>query len=223
MRHPWPAEGAYVDILDSTLECVSKHEQWKTWRNLSSVASGKKLTVSNSWIKLSSDRLNYCPLSFITLLFPHIIPVFSSTLCSEIPQDDEETLGSKSFRVLLRYHHFVHSQRFEDNRESPQFYFKIPYIGRFSDITQNRVRKLINRLCKPIDIKLLFSTLKIKHLFNVQDPLPERICLRSVRNCDDLSFLKSFTRSSTVQYFSKNFCCCFLLSWGIDLGNQLCF
>ena len=45
-------------------------------------------------------------------------------------------------------------------QESPKFFFKIPYIGRFSGIAQHRVRTLVNRFCKPVDIKLVFSTFK---------------------------------------------------------------
>ena len=65
-------------------------------------------------------------------------------------------------------------------QESPKFYFKIPYIGRFSGIAQQRVRTLVNRFCKPVDIKLVFSTFKIKNLFNVKDPLPDRLRTRVV-------------------------------------------
>ena len=55
-------------------------------------------------------------------------------------------------------------------QESPKFYFKIPYIGRFSGIAQHKVRTLVNRFCKPVDIKLVFSTFKIKNLFNHRGP-----------------------------------------------------
>jgi len=54
----------------------------------------------------------------------------------------------------------------------PKQYFKIPYIGHFSGVAQQRVRKLINRFCKPFDIEFVYSTFKIKTLFNVKDPLP---------------------------------------------------
>ena len=54
-------------------------------------------------------------------------------------------------------------------QESPKFYFKIPYIGRFSGIAQHRVRKLVNQFCKPVDIKLVFPSFKIKNLFNVKN------------------------------------------------------
>ena len=57
---------------------------------------------------------------------------------------------------------------------------KCSYIGRFSGIAQHRVRTLVNRFCKPVDIKLVFSTFKIKNLFNVKDSLPDRLRTRVV-------------------------------------------
>ena len=47
-------------------------------------------------------------------------------------------------------------------------------------MAQHRVRTLVNRFCKPVDIKLVFSTFKIKNLFNVKDPLPDRLRTRVV-------------------------------------------
>ena len=49
-------------------------------------------------------------------------------------------------------------------KESPHFYLKIPLIhwAVLSGIAQNRLRKLVNRFCKPVDIKLVFSTLKLR-------------------------------------------------------------
>ena len=41
-------------------------------------------------------------------------------------------------------------------RETPKFYFKIPYIRHFSVTAQRSIRKLANQLCKPIDIRLAF-------------------------------------------------------------------
>ena len=55
---------------------------------------------------------------------------------------------------------------------SPTFYFKLPYIGLFSVVTQKRVRHLIKRYCNDLDIKLVFSSFKIGTLFGVKDPIP---------------------------------------------------
>ena len=41
---------------------------------------------------------------------------------------------------------------------SPTFYFKLPYIGHFSVVTQKKVRHLVKRYCNNLDIKLDFSS-----------------------------------------------------------------
>ena len=51
-------------------------------------------------------------------------------------------------------------------------YFKLPYIGFFSIITQKKVRHFVKRYCNNIDIRLVFSSFKIGNLFNVKDPVP---------------------------------------------------
>ena len=44
---------------------------------------------------------------------------------------------------------------------SPTFYFKLPYIGHFSVVTQKKIRLFIKRYCNDLDIKLVFSSFKI--------------------------------------------------------------
>jgi len=38
-----------------------------------------------------------------------------------------------------------------EKQEFPKHYFKISYIGHFSGVAQQRVHKLMNRFCKPLD------------------------------------------------------------------------
>ena len=54
-------------------------------------------------------------------------------------------------------------------------YFKLPYIGHYSKITQKRLTTIINRYCLPLEIKLVFSQYKIKNLFSFKDPLPSHL------------------------------------------------
>ena len=49
---------------------------------------------------------------------------------------------------------------------------KLPYIGHFSVLTQNKIRHFITRYCNDLDIKLVFSCFKIGNLFDVKDPVP---------------------------------------------------
>ena len=52
--------------------------------------------------------------------------------------------------------------------------------GHFSVTAQRSVRKLANRLCKPIDLRLVFTTFKVRNLFNVKDAVPEGLRTRVV-------------------------------------------
>jgi len=54
----------------------------------------------------------------------------------------------------------------------PTFYFKPPYIGHFSAITQKKIRHFVKRYCNDLDIKLVFSSFKIGNMFGVKDPVP---------------------------------------------------
>ena len=75
---------------------------------------------------------------------------------------------------------------------SPTFYFKLPYTGHFSVVTQKKIRHFIKRYCNDLDIKLVFSSFKIGNMFSVKDPVPDRLrrvwfislheCLLSRRN-----------------------------------------
>ena len=65
-------------------------------------------------------------------------------------------------------------------QETAKFFFKILYVGHFSVTTQRSIRKLANRLCKPIDLRLVFTTFKVRNLFNVKDAVPEGLRTRVV-------------------------------------------
>ena len=85
----------------------------------------------------------------------------------------------------------------------PRHYFNIPYIGFFLGVVaQRRVYKLINRFCKPIDIKLVYSTFKIKNLFNMKDPLPDRPRTRIIYKFSCASCNACYV-GETIRHFSK--------------------
>ena len=70
---------------------------------------------------------------------------------------------------------------------------KLPYIGHFSVLTQNKIRHFITRYCNDLDIKLVFTCFKIGNLFSVKDPIPG-----GLRSC--------------VVYIVYSLCCLLLLS-----------
>ena len=55
---------------------------------------------------------------------------------------------------------------------SPTFYFKLPYIGHFSVVTQKKICHFIKCYYNDLDIKLAFSSFKIaSNMFGVKDPI----------------------------------------------------
>ena len=57
-------------------------------------------------------------------------------------------------------------------RKDNCLYFKLPYIGPFSIITQHRIKKLVNTFCSDLEIKLVFTSFKIRSWFGAKDPIP---------------------------------------------------
>lgn len=51
-------------------------------------------------------------------------------------------------------------------------YFKLPYIGHFSQITEQKLLNLAKRFCSDINIKLVFTSHKIKNIFSFKDAIP---------------------------------------------------
>ena len=60
--------------------------------------------------------------------------------------------------------------------EPSKQYFKLPYVGPFSKITDNKIRYLVKKYCKDLDIKLVFSSFKVGNLFSVKDSVPDKLC-----------------------------------------------
>ena len=47
-------------------------------------------------------------------------------------------------------------------------FYKLPHIGPFSNVAQNRIRQLVNRYCNNLDIKLVFTSFEIRNLFSTK-------------------------------------------------------
>jgi len=115
--------------------------------------------INNSWLGLHEDITKLIDIPKKNLFPDHLIE-----------------------RVVNRYVTGTlsnHSARFS-LPASPTFYFKLPYIGHFSVVTQKKVRHLIQRYCNDLDIKLFFSSFKIGSLFGVKDPIPGGLRSRDV-------------------------------------------
>ena len=51
-------------------------------------------------------------------------------------------------------------------------YFKLPFIGMYSKVTQNKIEKLCKRFCKSAKVKLVFTSNKLCQAFSYKDSYP---------------------------------------------------
>ena len=54
-------------------------------------------------------------------------------------------------------------------------YFKLPYTGKYSDIVQKKIKSLSTDFCKDLNLKMVFTSFKIKQMFSTKDKLPDEI------------------------------------------------
>ena len=51
-------------------------------------------------------------------------------------------------------------------------YFKLPFIGMYFKVTQNKIEKLCKRFCKNVKVKLVFTSDKLRQTFSYKDSCP---------------------------------------------------
>ena len=62
--------------------------------------------------------------------------------------------------------------------------------------------KLATQLCKPIDIRLVFSSSKVRNLFNVKDAVPEGLHMIVVYNCSCASSNACYVGETSLHFFT---------------------
>ena len=50
-------------------------------------------------------------------------------------------------------------------------FFKLPYIGKYSNIAQKKIQNLVKIFCKGIDVKLVLTPFRISNKLSYKDPL----------------------------------------------------
>ena len=54
-------------------------------------------------------------------------------------------------------------------------YFKLPFVGDFCTVTRKKLKHLLDLICKDIDIRIVFSSFKIKIFFSFKDSIPDTL------------------------------------------------
>ena len=78
-------------------------------------------------------------------------------------------------RVVIQYVNRPHNRPSYGVPVQPSvssYYFKLPCVGSFTTEAQKRFRKLVQRYCDNIEIKLVLSSCKFSSVFSVKDPMP---------------------------------------------------
>ena len=66
---------------------------------------------------------------------------------------------------------FVETENLENVEVHDMRYFKLPYIGNNSIILKNKIKNVVSKHCQGIDIKLIFTTCKLRDFFSNKDKL----------------------------------------------------
>ena len=54
-------------------------------------------------------------------------------------------------------------------------FFKLPYIGKYSNIAQKKIQNLVKNFCKGIDVKVVLIPFEISSKFSYKDSLPSHL------------------------------------------------
>ena len=63
----------------------------------------------------------------------------------------------------------------------PNYHFyKLPYIGFYSSYTRKKISSIINKYCKDLNVKVIFSPFKLCNIFSPKDFIPDSLKSRVV-------------------------------------------
>ena len=59
-------------------------------------------------------------------------------------------------------------------------FYKLPYIGFYSSCTRKKISSIINKYCKDLNVKVIFSPFKLCNIFSPKDFIPDSLKSRVV-------------------------------------------
>jgi len=63
----------------------------------------------------------------------------------------------------------------EQTKKGSTLFSKLPFISPFSCATQCRIKVVKKKYCKDLDIRLVFTSYKLKNVFGVKDSVPKSL------------------------------------------------
>ena len=110
--------------------------------------------INNLWMGFHNDLNNIKDILSKTSYPPHVV--------------------GKHVNNYLNHKHSTNSEATENNTENNTDirYFKLPYIGKYSEQAQNKLNNMIKKYCKSVSVRLIFNSFKIGQVFSAKDALP---------------------------------------------------
>ena len=79
-------------------------------------------------------------------------------------------------RYIKSYLHKTYDESSDSAKDNTNTrYFKLPFIGRYSEQAQQRINNIIKKCCKSVTVKLIFDSYKIGQMFSAKDCLPSNL------------------------------------------------
>ena len=147
--------------------------------------------INNTWFSFQSD-LDKLTIILKKNLFPsYLIGNIKKKYIKQVQQkcsqqiDDPERIvectqivESQSMVVspqAVDSPRFVEPPQVVENIAPRVRYFKLPYVGKFSDLTKVKLQNIVKKYCKSVSIKIVFTSLKIQNFFSAKDKVPDTL------------------------------------------------
>ena len=69
----------------------------------------------------------------------------------------------------------LHEQKEQVQNPPETRFFKLPFTGKYSSYTKKKLQNVLEKYCKDISVKLVFTTFKIGSMFSLKDSIPNAL------------------------------------------------
>ena len=108
-------------------------------------------------------------------------------------------LIDKSVKGYLRKARTTGKDAFKGGTCNCHFY-KLPYIGYYPSYTGRKISSIINKYCKDLNVKIIFSPFKLIAMFTLKDFVPDSLKSRVV-----YQFTCASSRAHCIGETNRNF------------------
>ena len=148
--------------------------------NILNTTTYHKLTYSGLLLNFDSFTSRFYKISLIKCLIDRAFKINNTwTGFHNDVTKIQETLKRNSFppvlidKITKSYLDRVHSSSDQSNPQSDKTrFYKLPYIGKYSDQVQRKLSKICKQFCEDADLKIVFASFKINNYFSTKDKTP---------------------------------------------------